>query len=118
MKYKCKYISGGGTEYDGGIWEMTETPKQIKWTMIEKPFFEPCHNSMTIRKFWDKRAEKNSEDDIKAGEPAFTTKKDGILEYIAYFYANGVARHWQDGTWTLYPQRAGTPYVMEEIKMV
>jgi hypothetical protein len=29
MKYKCTYVSGGGTNYDNGIWTLTFTPKRI-----------------------------------------------------------------------------------------
>lgn len=37
-KYKCYYMSGGGTEYDGGIWEKKETKKTITFILIKKPF--------------------------------------------------------------------------------
>ena len=38
-KYLCTYLSGGGTVYDGGIWELKETPKTFTFTLLEKPFY-------------------------------------------------------------------------------
>lgn len=47
MKYTCKYYGGGGTEYDGGIWEIKETTKIIKFEQIEKSFFNPVYTKFT-----------------------------------------------------------------------
>ena len=49
MKYKCNYISGGGRQYDGGIWEIRETEKVIKCKILEKPYFE-TYEELTIKK--------------------------------------------------------------------
>ena len=35
------YFGGGGTKYDGGIWEVKETPKTITFTQIKESFFNP-----------------------------------------------------------------------------
>ena len=50
MKYKMYYVSGGGTEYDGGIWEKKETPKTITFNCIKKPFFETNWEKLVICK--------------------------------------------------------------------
>jgi hypothetical protein len=50
MKYKCTFPNGGGTEYDGGIWEMKETNKTITFTCIKQPFFEVCWNKLKLNK--------------------------------------------------------------------
>ena len=84
MKYICKYYSGGGEEYDGGIWEMIETPKSIIFTCIEKPFYDlACDEVLKCKK--DNRC-----------MHSLTTHKDG--------------------SFTIYPNRGGTPYYFEEIK--
>jgi hypothetical protein len=84
MKYTCKYYSGGDTEYDGGIWEKKETPKTIRFTLIEEPFFDLNWNDLIIKK------------DI--------TKN-----------TRHCLRDWKDGTFTIYPDRCGTPYVFEPL---
>jgi hypothetical protein len=50
MRYTCKYYSGGGTEYDGGLWEKKETVKTITFTQIEKSFFNPNWELLKINK--------------------------------------------------------------------
>ena len=106
MNYKCTYISGGGTEYDGGIWEKKETPKTISFTLTNEPFWTPNYTKIKINKFYSKR------------EP----RKDG--NYSAYrdfglyksWLNNGhVLRDWLDGTYTAYPNQCGTPYLFEPI---
>jgi len=32
------YISGGGKEIKGGIWQVKETPKTVTFSLIKKPF--------------------------------------------------------------------------------
>jgi hypothetical protein len=36
------YVSGGGSEYDGGEWEIKKTTKQITFICTKKPFFALC----------------------------------------------------------------------------
>ena len=50
MKYTCQYISGGGTEYDGGVWEKKETLKTLTFTLIEKPFYDLNWDILKISK--------------------------------------------------------------------
>jgi hypothetical protein len=50
MKYKCKYYSGGGTEYDGGVWEKKETAKTITLECVLKSFYETNWNKLVIAK--------------------------------------------------------------------
>jgi len=50
-KYQMKYISGGGTEYDGGEWDIKETPKMYIFKCIKQSFFESgCPEIMRIKK--------------------------------------------------------------------
>lgn len=49
-QFSCRYVSGGGTEYDGGIWEKKETPKTIIFTQIKKSFYQPNWTSLKINK--------------------------------------------------------------------
>ena len=50
MKYRCKYYSGGGQAYDGGVWEKKETAKTIRFTVVEKPFFQTNWEDLLINK--------------------------------------------------------------------
>jgi len=50
LKYTCKYYSGCGKEYNGGIWEKKETPKTIIFKQIEKSFFNPNWELLKIHK--------------------------------------------------------------------
>ncbi len=46
-----RYFSGGGTEYNGGLWSVKETPKTYTFTLLKKPFFESnCPRRMVIKK--------------------------------------------------------------------
>lgn len=40
MRYEMEYGSGSGQWYDGGKWEIKESPKTVSFTCIEEPFFE------------------------------------------------------------------------------
>ena len=83
-KFICKYYSGGGTEYDGGIWEKKETSKTIRFTLIEKSFWRTDWDSLLINK-----------DETK-------NKRHCLKD-------------WKDGTYTIYPDCCGTPYVFKPI---
>ena len=51
MQYKMYYVSGGGTHYDGGEWDVVETPKTITFKETKKSFFESaCPKLMRISK--------------------------------------------------------------------
>ncbi len=50
IKYKMYYISGGGTEYDGGIWLKKESKKLIIFEQIEESFFQPNWTELKIHK--------------------------------------------------------------------
>lgn len=39
-EYHMTYYSGGGTAYDGGCWILKFMPKSVKFTCIDKPFYE------------------------------------------------------------------------------
>lgn len=48
--FTCKYISGGGTEYDGGIWQKKETPKMIIFKQLKESFYQPDWTELKIYK--------------------------------------------------------------------
>ena len=48
--FTCTYIGGGGREYDGGIWQLKETPKTMVFTCIKKSFFEVDRKILKIHK--------------------------------------------------------------------
>jgi hypothetical protein len=48
--YRCKYYSGGDTEYDGGVWTKKETEKTIIFTQIEESFYQPNWTVLKIIK--------------------------------------------------------------------
>lgn len=50
LQYTCKYYSGGGNEYDGGVWEKKETSKTIVFRQIKKSFFNPNWELLKINK--------------------------------------------------------------------
>lgn len=50
MKYTCSYTSGGGIEYDGGIWEKKETTKLITFLCIKEPFYNINWNKLVLHK--------------------------------------------------------------------
>lgn len=82
MTHKCVIISGGGTEHDGGIWHVRETPKKIVFqkmvgTMHSDPF-----------------------DRLECA-------RDGRGKHAL--------RDWDDGSFTVYPLRNGTPWVFEPV---
>lgn len=43
MKYTMNHYSGGGTEYFGGVWDVTFTEKTVIFKLLEKPFYESAH---------------------------------------------------------------------------
>ena len=87
-QYTCKYISGGGTKYSDGVWTIKETSKTI-----------------TVEKI----SELNGHSGVYAmHEVGFKTK---IGKNTAHPFEG-----WDDGTFTIYLGRAGTPYYFEPIK--
>jgi len=94
LKYTCKYSSGGGTEYTGGIWEKKETSKTITFTCVKKSFFEAGWDKLRFKK----STKNTSRDDIR---------------YSGY---GSVMIDWQDGTYTIYPNQSGTPFLFKPIK--
>lgn len=56
MKYKMYYVSGGGSQYDGGIWEISETPRAVTFVCVEEPFFDlNIPTKMKIRREKERR---------------------------------------------------------------
>ena len=55
VKYKCIYVSGGGTEYDGGVWIKKETDKTITFFCIEPSYFAVDWNKLIIYKNPERR---------------------------------------------------------------
>lgn len=104
MRYSCYYVSGGGTEYDAGIWEKKETAKTLTFQVIDKPDFFATH--------WDKiKVNKYYRD----GKEAWRNIAEPT-EYLAYMNNGHVIRCWPDGTYTAYPDQCGTPHVFEPLE--
>ena len=82
------YVSGGGTKYNGGIWERKETPKTITFTCIEAN--------------WDK---------LKFRKFTKNTSR-GDIRYSGY---GSVMIDEEDGTYTIYPDQCGTPHIFEPL---
>ncbi len=79
--YKCIYVSGGGTEHEEGIWRVR--------TLTEK--------TLVVEKIDEEDGlYYNKGDLIKCGRMA----------------QNGnTLKEWSDGTFTIYPDQGGTPFV-------
>ena len=92
--FTCRYIGGDGTEYNGGIWKKRETPKMIIFNLLEEPFFDI---NWKILKF--KKNTKNT--------------NRGDIRYSGF---GSVMIDEEDGTYTIYPNQGGTPYIFEPKK--
>jgi len=102
MKYKCEYFSGGGTGYDGGIWEKKETDKTISFEQIEQSFYNPNYTKVRVSKNYGK---------FHNFESAVEDRGD----YIAISNNGHTIRDWKNGMYTIYPNQSGIPYVMTPI---
>jgi hypothetical protein len=92
--FTCKYISGGETEYDGGIWQRKETSKMITFKQLKESFYQP---NWTLLKF--KKLSK------------ITDRGD-----VRYSGFGSVMIDEEDGTYTIYPDQCGTPHIFEPIE--
>jgi len=109
-KYKCKYISGGGTEYDAGIWELKETPKTISFIYTGNLIFEPLYTLIKINKFYSKKKIRKDNN-----YSAYKEFEYGGQKYKSWCNNGHVVKDWLDGTFTAYPNQCGTPYYFEPI---
>jgi len=85
MKYKCTYTSGSGEEFEDGIWEEKVTPKTRRLTKIEE---------------------------YMSG--IYAMHEVGQTFRVGGEFGNPVRDH-EDGTFTVYFKRAGTPYYFEPL---
>ncbi len=85
-RYTCKYISGGGVEYDGGIWRKQDRPQTITFVCVKEPFFDIAWHKLVIHK--DPKKNKRH-----------------------------CLRDWQNGTYTIYPDQCGTPYIFKPFNL-
>jgi len=85
-KYTCVYVSGSGTNYSEGQWEIKTLTKK---TLIIKKISEA-----TVHSNYEKS------DEIRCGR----LKSNG-----------NPLRDWEDETFTIYPEQNGTPYYFEPI---
>ena len=90
MNYKCTSTGGGGTDSDEGIWTVNRTAKIIAFSRIPDDWFDPMNFRV--------RTEVNM--------------RDGNIRYSGF---GNVVIDWEDGTYTAYPNQAGTPYYFEPI---
>lgn len=90
MKYNCYYVSGGGTEYDEGIFELVKkTDKCLTLKMIEEGYFAN-YPEVKVRK-------------IPIGKGKGTRFCPCVKE-------------WGDGSFTVYHNADGTPYIYEPLQ--
>lgn len=85
MKYKCTYTSGGGTEYQDGVWEKKSTPKATRLIKVEE-----------------------------YGVGIYAMHEVGTIFKIGKGTGNPV-QDFGDGTFTVYFEQAGIPYYFEPI---
>lgn len=127
MTWKCTITSGGGTETDGGDFEIVETEKTLKFICVREPFFSNMmtnrkehkeikglyvYTPLKINKQYSKRTPRK-DGNYNAWR---LSKNDCGMEYVGYFNNGHVARYWPDSdTWTVYPNQAGIPYYFEKI---
>ena len=106
MLYTCKYYSGSGKEYDGGIWELKETPKVLLLKQTQESFFNPNYTCIRIQKFYTRDSNQTKKGQIAC-----------IKEYESIKWANNgnVLIDWKDKTFTAYPGQCGTPYYFEPL---
>lgn len=87
MKYKCTYTTGSGTEHNDGIWIKKVTPKTLTLEKIED-YMTGVYRMHDV----------GYKTVLRVGSPA----KHKFIDN-------------EDGTFTLYFNRAGTPYYFEPI---
>lgn len=89
MRYKCDANDGD----DGGIFEVKKTKKSVILTGIKKPYFT---NGDVDDQVWDKKNKR------------CIIPKDN--------HSKNCIKLWDDGTFTVYFLRSGTPYYFEEVE--
>lgn len=113
MKYKMTITDGGGTETDGGDFEIVETPKTLTFKCVRQPFFSnrmSGKKAVRINKYYPKKYPR------KDGRYEAWREIEHITgKYVGYFNNGHVARKWEDGTWTVYPNQEGVPHFLEKI---
>ncbi len=123
MKYKMTVTGGGGTETDGGDFTVVETPKTITFICEREPFFS---NRMTEKKKLAEGVYQFKPIKINKYYPKKFPKKDGHYEAwrlttgitgdcVSYMNNGHVARFWDDGSITVYPDQCGIPHYFEPI---
>ena len=76
-RYSCKYQSGDGYEYDGGIWEMTETKTKFKFKQIAEPVYDT--DTIWSELIYNKnRASKHSLNKFKDGRFIIYPNREGV----------------------------------------
>ncbi len=125
MRYKCTITTGGGTEQDGGDFEIKETKATLIFECVRYPFFS-AYNGMIDKKKIGEGVYKARPVRINKFYPRKRVREDGNysavrlvlepLEHMGYFNNGHVARAWEDGTWTVYPNQSGIPHFLEPIQ--
>lgn len=111
--YKCTITGGGGNEEDGGDFLVKDTPKTITFVCVRQPFFSnrmSGKNPIKINKFYTKKV---ARDHYEAWRDMKTPRV--VIPYRAYMNNGHVARFWEDGSITLYPDQCGIPHYLEKI---
>ena len=118
MKYRMEITIAGGTKQDGGDFILRETKKTLTFECVRYPFFS-AYNQMIDKK-------KIAENIYKAkplriskyypdGKPAWRDVDHGHATSKSYMNNGHVARFWDDGSITVYPNQCGIPHHLEPI---
>lgn len=122
MKYKCTITTGGGTKQDGGDFEIKETKKSLVFECVRYPFFSSYNGMIDCKKIAEgvykakpvrinkTYSKRQMRDDNNYNAWRLVLEP---LEHIGYFNNGHVARAWNDGTWTVYPNQSGIPHYLE-----
>lgn len=106
MTYKMTITSGGGTEEDGGDFEIKETQKTITFNCVRQPFFPnrmSGNRPLKINKYY------------RDGKEAWREIDHKFLTSTSYANNGHVARYWDNGSITIYPDQCGIPHFLEPL---
>ena len=99
-------IGGNGKEEKGGTFELKDTPKTLTFVCIKPPFFSNRMSGkkpLKINKFH------------KGDKPAWRDFEDEFTPYRGYANNGHVARFWDNGDITVYPDQCGIPHFLTPI---
>lgn len=114
MKYEMTVTGGGGTEQYGGEFLVKQSPKTIIFVCTREPFFSNRMSNrkkpLRINKYYTKKV---ARDHYEAWRDMKTPTVE--IPYRSYMNNGHVARFWEDGTITVYPDQCGIPHYLQPI---